>query len=380
MKKILSIFFLLGIIIVSNAQTTINGSFLHGGITRTYSFYVPATYTAGTPVPMVIGLHGTGSSGAEFAQYRDFRPIADTANFIVVHPDGSTYLGLKFWNYGNVFGSTVDDVGFLEALMDTISAYYSIDQDRIYLAGMSNGSFMSYTFACQSDRIAAIGTVTGSMSVDIYNSCSPHHPTPVLHIHGTADNINSYDGTSTMAGIDVTNSFWVNENQCNINPTITSVPDINTADGATATHYLYSGGLDGNTVELFKVDGGGHSWPGSPMPGSSEVTCMDFDANIEIWRFFSQHSIYGTNSLTTKQKTNLKIWPNPSTGIINIEGVNDQKVNQILIYDQSGRLLMQNDSGELNNIDLSNLESGNYVIKILNDHYYSSEQLIIINN
>jgi len=67
----------------ARAQTTINGAFEHGGIDRTYSFYVPASYTPGNAVPMVIGLHGLSSSGSNFAQHRDFRPIADTANFIM---------------------------------------------------------------------------------------------------------------------------------------------------------------------------------------------------------------------------------------------------------------------------------------------------------
>lgn len=169
----------------ARAQVTVNGSFVHGGITRTYSFYVPASYDPGETVPLVLGLHGLGSSGADFAQYRDFRPIADTANFIMAHPDGSTLFGQRFWNYGNVLGSTVDDVGFLEALIDTISAQYAVDPQRVYCIGMSNGSFMSYCLACQSDRFAAIGAVTGSMSVGMYDSCSPGHPTPTIHIHGT---------------------------------------------------------------------------------------------------------------------------------------------------------------------------------------------------
>ncbi|WP_430402746.1 alpha/beta hydrolase family esterase [Fluviicola sp.] len=243
-----------------HAQTTISGSFVHGGITRTYSFYVPASYTPGVPVPMVIGLHGLSSSGADFAANRDFRPIADTANFIMVHPDGSTMFGVKFWNYETILGSTVDDVGFLEALIDTISANYSINAQRIYCTGMSNGSFMAYLLACQSNRFAAIGTVTGSMSVDMYDACNPQHPIPVLHIHGTDDSTNPYAGTSTMKGIDDTNLFWVNENNCNPVPVVTAIPDINTTDNATATKYVYSLGMNGHTVELFKVTGGGHSW------------------------------------------------------------------------------------------------------------------------
>jgi len=316
----------------SNAQTTVNGSFMHGGITRTYSFYVPASYVPGIAVPMVIGLHGLGSDGASFAEYRDFRPIADTANFIVVHPDGSTLFGLKFWNYENILGSTVDDVGFLEALIDTISADYSINPQRIYCTGMSNGSFMAYYLACQSDRFAAIGTVTGSMSTDMYNACTPSYPMPVIHIHGTNDSTNPYEGTSTMQGIDEVNLFWVNQNNCNPIPDISSVPDINTTDDATATRYLYSDGIDGHTVELFKVNGGEHSWPGSPMPGSTDVTCMDFDACIEIWRFFNQYERNAVLSADERTSVDLKIWPNPTTGYLYFETGNNP-VNEIIIQD-----------------------------------------------
>src|SRR5690606_31326782 len=115
------------------AQTTISGSFDHGGITRTYSFYVPAAYIPGEAVPLLLNLHGLGTDGAYQEENGDFRPIADTANFIVVHPDGSfeSITNQRFWNYGNVAGSTVDDVGFLEALIDTISAHHSINPNRV---------------------------------------------------------------------------------------------------------------------------------------------------------------------------------------------------------------------------------------------------------
>lgn len=369
---LLSLLLLLGLN-YTNAQTTLTGSFVHEGINRTYSFYVPASYNAANPVPMVIGLHGTSSSGSQFAQYRDFRPIADTANFIVVNPDGSTMLGIRYWNYGSVMGSTVDDVGFIEALIDTISAHYSIDQQRVYCAGMSNGSFMSYYMACQSDRFAAIAGVTGSMSVDMYNACSPQRPIPTLHIHGTDDSTNPYLGTSSMKGIDAVSRFWVDQNDCDTIPVITSVPNTNTTDGATAERSLYSGGINGHTVELFKVTGGGHSWPGSPMPSSSEVTCMDFDASKEIWRFFSQYG--NTLSIEEKDLVHINMWPNPAAEILNIESGN-RIVTQITITDIQGRIVEEH-SKDITQIDLSHLKSGNYVVNISGDNFSMYKQLII---
>lgn len=361
--------------VFSHAQTTINGSFVHGGITRTYSFYVPASYVPGSPVPMVIGLHGLSSSGSNFAQYRDFRPIADTANFIVVNPDGSTLLGIRFWNYGSVMGSTVDDVGFIEALIDTISASYTINPQRIYCAGMSNGSFMSYYMACQSNRFAAIGGVTGSMSVDMYNSCNPQRPIPTIHIHGTDDSTNPYTGTSTMKAIEDVSRFWVDQNNCNITPVITSVADINTNDGSTAEHYLYSGGINGHTVELFKVTGGGHTWPGSPMPGSTEVTCMDFDASIELWRFFSQYGSSPNASLENNQSASLEMYPNPASDHIRLSA--DKEIKEVIILDLQGRVVTELTQGNIQEVAIGHLQTGNYVIKIRGDGFSKFKQLTV---
>lgn len=359
---LLSLLFLF-VISAVQAQTTVNGSFVHGGITRTYSFYVPAAYSPGHAVPLVIGLHGLSSSGAEFAQYRDFRPIADTANFIMVHPDGSMMLGVRFWNYGNILGSTVDDVGFLEALIDTISAHYTINPQRVYCAGMSNGSFMGYLLACESDRFAAVAGVTGSMSVTMYNNCHPAHPTPVMHIHGTDDNTNPYNGTSSMTGIETMVRFWVDQNQCDTNPAAIPVPNIHTDDNATATQYVYSGGINGHSVELFKVTGGGHSWPGSPMPGSSEVTCMDFDASREIWRFFSQYELGPPNSVDAHSTVELHTWPNPARDYLYIRSEN-HIVTEVIITDMQGRVVRQQSAQNILSVDVSGLKAGHYISKI----------------
>src|SRR5690606_22367897 len=198
---------------IARAQTTVNGSFVHEGLTRTYSFYVPASYTQGQAVPLILNLHGYTSTGAAQAIYGDFRPIADTAGFIVVHPDGTPdpISGLLFWNFG-IFGTTVNDVGFLEDLIDTVSAHYTIDPERVYCTGMSNGGFMTYAMACESDRFAAVGSVTGSMSVTMYNSCNPDHPTPAIHVHGTDDPTNPYTGNSTSESIPDVVDFWVANN------------------------------------------------------------------------------------------------------------------------------------------------------------------------
>ena len=185
---------------ISFSQTTVNDSFMHNGLTRTYSFYVPAIYDGSQAYPLVLNLHGYTSNGTEQSFYGNFKPIADTAGFIVVHPEGTIQTGTastQFWNVG-FFPSNVDDIGFLESLIDTISASYNIDATRIYSTGMSNGGFMSYKLACESNRFAAIASVTGSMTGQMQNNCSPIKPIPVMEIHGTADPTVPYNGQSGM--------------------------------------------------------------------------------------------------------------------------------------------------------------------------------------
>ena len=301
------------------AQNTIDATMQHDGLTRTYRLYVPAAYSAATPVPLVLNLHGYTSNNIQQEFYGDFRPIADTANFIIVHPNGTLDGGgQQFWSS---FGlSTVDDVGFLSALIDVIQSQYSIDPNCIYSTGMSNGGFMSYELACQlSDRIAAIASVTGSMIQGRWNACNATHPTPVMQIHGTVDPTVPYTGNPVqgMMHIDTLVKRWTEFNNCDLTPTVTPVPNTNLVDGCTAEHQVFGNGTQGTTVELFKVAGGAHTWPGAAV--TIGVTNQDFSASKEIWKFFRRYKL---NELLTGVETepetsaSFTVFPNPSEGDI----------------------------------------------------------------
>lgn len=361
------------------AQTTVTGSFVHDSIVRTYSFYVPASYVPGQPVPLVLNLHGTGTDGNYQAQHRDFRPIADTANFIVAHPDGTIEpnLNQRFWNYGNVMSSSVDDVGFLEALIDTIAAQYSINPGRIYCVGMSNGGYMSYYLACQSSRFAAIGSVTGSMSTAMYNACNPVHPTPTIHIHGTNDPINPYTGNSSSKAIGDVTRFWVNQNSCDTTPVITPVPDLDGTDGATAERYLYPNGTGGHTVEHFKVTGGGHSWPGHYVFTLLGNTCMDFSASKEVWRFFSQYTLSGVGMAENHNAAGVTIYPNPARDYVTV-GTENQVVTGVLLRDLQGRVIEHYSGENIRQLDVRRLSPGNYFIQLSGNGFYTVKKLVIL--
>ena len=160
---------------------------------------------------------------------------------------------------------------------------------------MSNGGYMSFLLACQlSEKIAAVASVTGSMTPETFDACSPQHPTPILQIHGTNDEIVPYNGASWSRSIEDVMTYWVNYNNCDEPPSTTVFPDIDPTDGSTVEHIVYQNGDNGVTTEHMKVLGGRHTWPGSAynFPGTNQ----DISASMEIWEFFSRFDINGTLS------------------------------------------------------------------------------------
>ena len=118
--------------ISSYSQETITAAITHDGIERSYILYVPANYTGKKPVPLLLNFHGYTSNATEQMFYGDFRPIAEEEGFLIVHPNGTLdFSGNTHFNVG-WGGSTVDDIGFTSALLDTIIAEYKIDKKRIY--------------------------------------------------------------------------------------------------------------------------------------------------------------------------------------------------------------------------------------------------------
>jgi polyhydroxybutyrate depolymerase len=378
MKIKITLFFLFSLFILvrGNAQTTIEGSFLHGGISRTYRVYIPAIYNSAVPVPLLFNLHGYGSNNIEQEIYGDFRPIADTADFIIVHPNGTfDFLNNRFWN---TFGaSTVDDIGFLSALIDTISSEFNIDQNRIYSTGMSNGGFMSYDLACGlSSRIAAIASVTGSMTTAHLDLCDAQHPTPVMEIHGTADGTVPYAGNTLFVNIDTLVNYWAQYNNCSLIPALTQVPDINTSDGCTAELYIYDGGDWGSKVELYKIIGGGHTWPGAPI--AVGATNMDFSASKEIWRFFNRYDLNGliTTGINNyiAQVPAFNIYPNPGNGKFMID-FGDLAEKTITLSSYSGQLVQRfncSDKRVILNID----KNGLYFVTVNQKDFTSTEKVV----
>lgn len=219
-----------------------------GGRTRTLRLHVPSGYDPAQPTPLVLNFHGYTSNAQQQEAYSGMIARANAQGFIAVHPEGVS----SSWNAGTCCGtaaqSAVDDVGFVDDLLDAVSAEYCVDPARIYATGMSNGGFMSHRLACDlSHRIAAIASVAG---YDVTTSCAPERPVPVIHFHGTADGTVDYNG---VAG---TIADWVARNGC-------STDAETTYDNGNTTCETYAGCEAGAEVVSCTITNGGHTWPGA---------------------------------------------------------------------------------------------------------------------
>ncbi len=352
----------------SICQETLTMTLEHDGMERSYILYVPNSYDANTPAPLVFNLHGYGSNANEQMWYGDFQSLANANGFLVCHPDGSLLDGVTHWNVGGwTLESTTDDVGFLDALIDELSENYTINQKRIYSTGMSNGGFMSFELACQlSHRIAAVASVTGSMTPQTLQNCSPERPVPVMQIHGIEDPTVPYVGDPLWTlSIEEVMAYWQEQNLCGIANDEIMLPNTNTADGTEVFLTVYTDCESEVTNEHFRIEGGAHTWPGTSFafPGTS----LDINASEEIWRFFSQYDLDGlipTSSAQDIQNARfLSVFPNPSAEWIEIVGL--EVGEKYTIQSMDGSTVFQGIKCQTDErIDVTKHASGIYFVQV----------------
>jgi polyhydroxybutyrate depolymerase len=237
---------------------------------RPVKIHVPPGYSKSTPAPLVVMLHGYSATGDLEELYLGVTAQSDQRGFIYAHPDGTVdKMGQHFWNASdaccNFNGSTVDDSGYLSAVIADIEARFTIDPKRIWLIGHSNGGFMSYRMACEhADQIAAIVSLAGAMPSDP-SGCKPSSPVSILEIHGTADAVIAYDGSAinghAYPSAPTTVSDWVTIDGCAATPDTSAMPmDLDSVLlGAETTVTRYAAGCKpGGHAELWTIAGGAH--------------------------------------------------------------------------------------------------------------------------
>ena len=307
---------------------------------------------------------------------------ADLENFIVVYPEGvKSSLNIRTWNAGWCCGfasnNNIDDVGFIDSLLNTLVSQYAIDTNRIYATGMSNGGFMSYRLACElSNRIAAIAPVASSMSM---TNCTPDRSMSIIHFHSSLDSNVPYLGgvgsgvsnhynspIDSMLNVQSNNNTCSNTNDTVINSAQYVLTKWSNCDCSTEIHY-------------YLTQDGGHSWPGGTQTTAGDPVSAFINATDLMWSFFQQHPL-NCSPLSVNnddlEKTTFDIFPNPTNGKLKINSKIIYQEIKISIFTVTGqKILTVNEQTE---IDISHLPKGTYFVLVNIDRSIKVKKILKI--
>jgi len=294
------------------------------GLARTFRLHMPVDHDGATDVPLVMVLHGGGGDADGAMEQYGMNELADKEGFAVLYPNGTGEKkfgqGLYTWNADvccdPAVADGVDDVAFIGELLDRVEARWTIDMDRVYTTGISNGGIMSSRLAMQlSDRIAAAAPVASPGPSTDWATLSP---TPIQIVHGTSDGCALYDGGDVCGGCFVRileDQFGFEAEDDGTFPCtsvadqVSAVVETNGCSGEVTTTFE-SGAAScvaytctEAAFEVCLVEDGGHNWPGESVGcDTSKSFCSlyeeatgpfttDMKAEEQMWRFFSAQSL-----------------------------------------------------------------------------------------
>ena len=177
------------------------------------------------------------------------------------------------------------------------TAQYPIDSDRIFVTGISNGGLMSFRLGCSlPDKIRAIAPVTAQIPSAIAPFCRSESAVSLAVFNGTEDPLVPYNGgqitvfrrqRGAVLSTDETITVWRQKNRCSPEAVVSELPDV-AADGTRVTRIEYSRCKNESKVVLYRIEGGGHTWPDGrqylPVRRIGRTT-RDINGCDAIWEF-----------------------------------------------------------------------------------------------
>jgi polyhydroxybutyrate depolymerase len=350
---------------------------------RTYMTHLPTGYNPSNQYPLVLCFHG-GQNGAQSSQLgwqaiaimSNLSQKADTAGFIVVYPEGIVINNNRTWNAGGccqpATTNNIDDVGFVNSLIDTLKTDYLIDSLRVYASGSSNGALLCYRLACElPNKIAAIASISGTQE---YFPCNPTQKMPIINFHSKVDIAVPYNGGvgqgpsgTNFTSQDSTMQLWTALNNCSTRDTVFNGADTNYT-------FIRIHNCSCN-VEFhhYATSDGGHSWP-SGNPNNNPVSYQVNATNL-LWSFFQNYTLGClTTGLENPIETNPKVevFPNPFTNKINLTKTTSSEI--LTLFNCCGQVIWTGRNIELH--DFSNLTNGLYFLKITKPTGQQTNKLI----
>jgi polyhydroxybutyrate depolymerase len=268
------------------------------GRARTVIVHVPTGYTNSTKIPLVLNLHGSGSTAAQEDVFSGLDATANAEDFIVVYPQGLIVDGTGYdWNVPGVpltGGRAVpagspNDIKFLTSLVGVLEGKYCVNSQAVYVSGFSGGAREASQLACDDSKIfAAVAAVSGLRHP---KPCPTSRPVPILAFHGSADPVDPFGGGGQgywSYSVTTAAKDWAKQDGCSTSPKVTQSP--------TVVFSSYGRCKKGSQVELYEIIGEGHEWPGGPTMPSSITAALGPQsnavvANSLIWSFFEAHKL-----------------------------------------------------------------------------------------
>jgi polyhydroxybutyrate depolymerase len=269
-----------------------------GGHARTVLVHLPNGYTGSKQAPLVLNLHGSGSTASQQELFTGMDATADARGFIVAYPQALIPDGGGFdWNVPGVplFGGravpqgSANDVAFITSLVRTLEHRYCVDPRRVYATGFSGGARLTSRLACDAAGVfAAVAPVSGLRRP---SGCRPSRAVPILSFHGTADPVDPYGGHGQpywTYSVPVAARDWRTQEAC------AEATTLHPAKTVTVTRYTRCRG--GSAVELYTIAGEGHEWPGGPPLPKRPTALLGpqsdaVDADEVMWAFFAAHTL-----------------------------------------------------------------------------------------
>jgi polyhydroxybutyrate depolymerase len=282
------------------------GTIQSGNMPRTFILHVPTGYDGSKPLPLLFDFHGASSDKEAQNAYSAFSAKGDAEGFIVITPDGTGTP--RSWNFLSL-GTIADDVGFVRDLLDQTEASLCVDPTRVYAAGLSSGGYMALSLACDlQGRITAVAAVAAMFRLP---TCPSTRSVPMLEFHGTDDPIIPFHGGDVAAlpapDVQQGTAVWAGADECASTPQTTQV-------SPHVTRQSYGECNGGVSVQLYVIDGGGHTWPGARADVAAlGGTTHEINATDIMWQFFVAQpplpASSGKPTPTPGPETLLSAWP-----------------------------------------------------------------------
>ena len=269
-------------------------TFIHDGLRRYYTVYIPESYDSTESGQLLLVLHGGGGTAQGMFETvgERFNAMMGESNGIVVYPTGHN----RRWNDGRLRDDSsqdIDDVGFLSILIEELTDQYQLD--NVFIAGFSNGGAMALRAACElPEQVTAVAAVASLYAETV--ECVPEAPIGVMMVFGDEDPLLPVEGgdiffndypIGTVLSFDDTVGLWLKANDCHESGDAAVLPDDDPDDGTLVQMTAYDDCVV--PVQTYLVVGGGHTWPGSALDSDEANfgrTSRDFNATTHIFDYF----------------------------------------------------------------------------------------------